>query len=261
MKEGLFEWHWKQSEIDYCLFTKNGILLIVYVDHAILISLHKDLIDTKIKYLQEDYVLTDDGELMHHLGTRFRKHSDRSIEFSQPRMIERVLETVLLDDVSDCTNMHDTPAVNTELIDNDPDGAPHLQLWNYHSIVGTLSYLQAMVFPDITFAVQKCARLCNNTLQQHEEAVKRICCYLLRTKNKGLIIKPDKYHGLECFVNADWAGPWKDRSSNDPSSAHSRYGYVIMYAGCPIIWASNMHYLILLRTTEAEYIALSSSLH
>lgn len=40
----------------------------------------------------------------------------------------------------------------------------------------------------------------------------------------------------------------------------SRTGYVIMYAGCPIIWKSSMQSLIALSTTEAEYIALSSAL-
>ena len=71
LKEVLLERHWKQSKIDSCLFTKNGIIIAVYVDDAILVSLHKDLINTKIKYLQKDYILTDDGELKYYLGTRF----------------------------------------------------------------------------------------------------------------------------------------------------------------------------------------------
>ena len=61
LKEVLLERHWKKSEIDSCLFTKNGILLVVYVDDAILISPHKYLINAEIKYLQKYYVLTDDG--------------------------------------------------------------------------------------------------------------------------------------------------------------------------------------------------------
>ena len=70
--------------------------------------------------------------------------------------------------------MHDTPAVSTALLDNDPDIAPRLQRCNYLSAVGTLSLLQAMVHPNITFAVQKCARFCNDIFQQHKESVKRI---------------------------------------------------------------------------------------
>ena len=63
LKKGLLKRVWKQSEIDSCLFTKGGILLVVYDDDAILISPHKTLIDIEIKSLQEGYNLTDDGEL------------------------------------------------------------------------------------------------------------------------------------------------------------------------------------------------------
>ena len=108
-----------------------------------------------------------------------------------------------------------------------------------------------MVRPDITMPVQQCARFCNNPRQKHEEAVKRICRYLLKTKNRGLILVADPTRGLECHVDADWDGSWQDRSSNDPPSAHSCTVYVITYAGCPIIWASKMQYLIALSTTEA----------
>jgi hypothetical protein len=118
-----------------------------------------------------------------------------------------------------------------------------------------------MIRPDITMATQQCARFCNDPPNRdHEEAVKRICRYLYKTKDQGLVLHPDKSRGLECYVDADWAGSWQDRSSNDPLSSHSRTGYVIKYAGCPIIWASKMQPLIALSTTEAEYIALSTAL-
>ena len=81
--------------------------------------------------------------------------------------------------------------------------------------------------------------------------MKCICRYLLKTKNRGIILKPYPNHGLEFHVNTDWAGSWQDRSSHDPLSAHSRTGYVITYAGCPIIWASKMQSLIALSTTES----------
>ena len=259
LTKGLAERGWQQSEVDTCLFTKEGILLIVYVDDAILISPNKQLIDREIKSLQQDYDLTDDGELKDYLGTRFTRHENGSIELSQPRMVNRILEMVGIDPESK-TKMHDTPAIDSRLLDNDPAGEPRTQKWNYRSVVGSLSYLQAMVHPDITMAVQQCARFCNAPQRQHEEAVKRICRYLLKVRDKGLIMKPDPSRGLECHVDADWAGSWQDRSSNDPRSAHSRTGYVITYAGCPIIWASKMQSLIALSTTEAEYIALSTAL-
>jgi hypothetical protein len=241
-----------------CLLTKNEWILIVYVDDAILISPDKNKITAKIASLQRDYNLTNDGELKDYLGTRFTKHADGSIELSQPRMVNRVLKMVGIGTQSK-TKMHNTPAIDSCLLDDDPNSAPRIQKWKYRSVVGSLSYLQAMVHPEITMPVQLYARFCNNPQCQHEEAVKSICRYLLKVKDKGLILKPDPTLGLECFVNADWAGSWQDRSSNDPLSAHSRTGYVIMYAGCPILWASKMQSLIALSTTEAEYVALSTS--
>ena len=108
LNKGLLERGWKQSEIDSCLFTKDGILLVVYVDDAIIISPHKTLIDIEIKSLQEGYNLTNDGKLKDYLGTRFTKLPGGSIELSQPCMIEGVLQMVCLTDVSNRTKMHDT---------------------------------------------------------------------------------------------------------------------------------------------------------
>ena len=79
-----------------------------------------------------------------------------------------------------------------------------------------------MVRPYITFAVQQCARFCIYPSLEHEQAVKRICRYLLRTKDKGLIFRQDKSRGLQCYVDADWAGTWKKPSAHDPMPAHPR---------------------------------------
>ena len=83
---------------------------------------------------------------------------------------------------------------------------------------------------------------------------------MLKTKTQGLKSKPDKTKGLECYVDADWAGSWTQLSSPDPLSVHSRTGFLIAYAGCPFLWKSKIQSLIALSTTETEYIALSSAL-
>ena len=43
-------------------------------------------------------------------------------------------------------------------------------------------------------------------------------------------------------------------------TSKSRSGWVVHFAGVPITWASNMETITALSTTEAEYIALSTSL-
>jgi hypothetical protein len=66
--------------------------------------------------------------------------------------------------------------------------------------------------------------------------------------------------GLECYVDADFAGAWTPETAHDANKVISRTGFVIMYANCPIHWASRLQTEIALSTAEAEYIALSSAL-
>ena len=50
--------------------------------------------------------------------------------------------------------------------------------------------------------------------------------------------KNDK--GLECFVDADFAGGRSTKESDDPASVYSRTGYIISYKHCMIVWASKL---------------------
>ena len=175
-------------------------------------------------------------------------------------MIQQVLEYVGFDPKSETVKMHDMLAASDKILNHDTEGAVHKQTWNYRGVLGSLSYLQSMVHPDITFAVQQCAHFANDPKQSHEEALKRICRYLLCMKEQGPIYHPDQKRGLECYADANWAGSWHNNHSHDPLGAFSRMGYVIFYAGCPILWVSKMQPLTALSTTEAEYIALSLAL-
>jgi hypothetical protein len=71
--------------------------------------------------------LTDDGELEDYLGTRFTRKRNGSIELSQPKMIEQVLHIVGLDPDSTRTKLHDTPASDLKILDNDPNALPREQ--------------------------------------------------------------------------------------------------------------------------------------
>jgi hypothetical protein len=55
------------------------------------------------------------------------------------------------------------------------------------------------------------------------------------------------------------AREWKkETAADDVDTAKSRTGFVIMFAGCPLIWSSKLQTEIALLSTKAEYIALST---
>lgn len=70
----------------------------------------------------------------------------------------------------------------------------------------------------------------------------------LRDPQRGIVYKPDPTRGIECFVDADFRA---DAESTE--NVVSRTGFVIMYAGCLIIWISKLQTEIALSTAEAEY--------
>ena len=48
-------------------------------------------------------------------------------------------------------------------------------------------------------------------------------------------------------------------ASNEPLTAKPRSGYILLYTGCPVVWDYNMQMVIVLSSSESEYIYLSQS--
>ena len=125
-----------------------------------------------------------------------------------------------------------------------------------------LNYLVNCTQPDSAYSVHQCARFCVDPKYVHEQAGKQIIRYLLYLKrhNKlGIRYRPNMLNSIIVYVDASFAGEWNKAWSDEPSSVMSRTGYIILYAGCPIIWCSKLQTEIPLSTTESEYIALSHS--
>jgi hypothetical protein len=104
------------------------------------------------------------------------------------------------------------------------------------------------------------ARFCQDPKLSHEQATTHLGRYLAHTKDRGIAYEPDKYMGIECYVDADFAGGWNKKTSANADNITSHTGFVITYANCPIYWASCLQTEIPLSTAKAEYIAMSSAL-
>ena len=128
-------------------------------------------------------------------------------------------------------------------------------------MIGKLNFLEKSTQPDIAFAVHQCARYSSNPKQSHSAAVRYIVQYLMTTREKGIILKP-KDHSFECYVDADFQGGWNiETATEDSTTAKSKTASIVMYAGCPIVWASKMQTDVALSTTESKYSALSEATH
>ena len=241
-----------ESLSDPCVFISKEMIILVYVDDCIIISKEALVIKKFISSLKsgtDDFVFTEEGTMNSYLGVDIYSLPDKKgFTFSQPFLIDRVIQDFNFDIKTTKSATDNTPS-GYPLLNKDKNGPARKASWKYWGIIGMLGYLQGTTRPDIAMANHQCAIFNNDPHLSHERAVKRIGVYLLYTRVKGMIYRPDITLGLECYVDADFAGGWKDGNHNSPESVLSRTGFVIMYAECPITWRSKLQTDIALSTT------------
>jgi hypothetical protein len=69
-----------------------------------------------------------------------------------------------------------------------------------------LTYLQGNTHPEISMATHPLAQFCQDPRLSHEQATTRLGRYLAHTIYRVIVYEPDKFMGIECYVDADFAG-------------------------------------------------------
>jgi hypothetical protein len=123
---------------------------------------------------------------------------------------------------------------------NDETAAEVMTAVPYREAVRVLSR------PDIAFAVSQVAQYCQNPGPAHWKGVQRIFSYLHGTSDYGLCFNGNAKDDLTGYTDADYAG--------DLDTRKSKSGYVFIYKGGAVSWASRRQRCTSLSTTESEFV-------
>ena len=213
----------KPSEVDPCVFYREDAIILTYVDDCLIFSKDLKVVKKIVDTLKEDFIVDleedlNSGDVSRYLGMTIDRNKDKSFEIRQPFLIDRILALLELDDK---VNPKNTP-VTKPLLHKDSLGPLRVKKWKYRSAIGMLTYLFSSSRPEIRMAVHQCARFSVDPKLTHERAVLRIGKYLLGTRDKGIKFIPDKNRGVECFVDADFAGSWTKEDASNPVNDLSR---------------------------------------
>jgi len=117
----------------------------------------------------------------------------------------------------------------------------------YHEAVRSLMYAALGTHPDIAFAVQTVSCFSMKPGPTHWKAVKQIFRYLKGTKELWLTYGMSKMD-LTGYADADgsMAKDW-----------HAISGYAFLIHGGAVLWSAKQQEIIVLLTTEAEYVAIT----
>ena len=141
------------------------------------------------------------------LGVKITKPDDGSITMTQSSLIERILQDVGLEKTS---KKHNNPALQQLLLKHESSQPAPYEGWKYRSVLGKLAYLSKNTRPDIEYVLHQCARSHSNPRKSHHYAIKRICRYLLRTRDKRITCMPYvNLTNIKAYMDADLCGSYK----------------------------------------------------
>jgi Reverse transcriptase (RNA-dependent DNA polymerase) len=259
LSKGMRELGFVPSTSDPCLFihSQHKLMVLNYCDDQIWLSPDDSLIEdyvSKLSGLGYDLTLEPKGDIFGFLGINFTQNGTE-IELTQTGLIDKIIKYTGMTKASSQL----TPAT-PEPLGSDKDGEPFQEEWNYSAAVGMLLYVSSNTRPDIQFAVHQVARFSHGPKKSHGAAIKRIVRYLIDTSQKGITFQPNLEQGLDCWVDADFAGLYGYEDEQDPVSVKSRTGFVLTLFGCPVLWSSKLQTDITLSSTAAEYVAFSMAM-
>lgn len=136
-----------------------------------------------------------------------------------------------------------------KLITSENNGEIHKQT---REIIGCLMYLMLGSRPDLSFAINFFSRYQDKPSNEIWNYLKRVLRYLKGTIDLSLVfVKGKEKFPMKCYVDSDWGGDLNDRKSVS--------GYLIKIYGNTVSWVTRKQKCVALSTTEAELVALCSS--
>ena len=249
----LLQFGFTVSDADPCAyFSSQGgqtIILLIYVDDGLICFSKGTNIDFILDTMDKAFTNTR-GPAGCYVGLRITRHRDtHEIFLDQTHYLTKLVRKFgFLDAVP-----FSVPAdPHSQLSFLSSEDSLSSSTFPYQTIVGCLQFACIGTRPDLSYAVSVAAKYCKNPSPAHCNALRRILKYLAGTLQLGLSFSGDhKPLTLSAYCDADYAMDLDDRKS--------RSGFVLFVNNGPVFWASRKQASCASSTTEAEYLAASST--
>ncbi|GJZ04736.1 ribonuclease H-like domain-containing protein [Tanacetum coccineum] len=211
--------------------------LLIYVDDIILTASCPALLQQIIGSLNNEFDMTDFGELNYFLGISTDR-TPTGLFLSQKKYALQLLERAHMVTFNPSRTFVDTKS-KLGL-----KGAPVQDPTLYRSLAGGLQYL-TFTRPDLSYAVQQICLYMHDPREPHLAALKRILRYVQGTLDLGLHLYASSTTSLVGYTDADWAGC--------PSTRRSTSGYCVFLGDNLLSWSAKRQHTLSRSSAEAEY--------
>lgn len=259
---------------DPCLFVKNGVFLLLYVDDIMFIG-KRDMIDAvagdiyssfKCKRIEPEAVAKN-IERRQYLGITIEQNlRTGAITLSQSSLVDKVLSEF---DMEGCSAVS-SPCSEEDYSEDRHKRPSRVTRENYRSLVGMANFLAVSTRLDISFAVKELAKKNSDPSFADCHRAERLIRYLKGTRDFKLRIdssgsahvrailssRVQRIMAQACAAERDLVG-FADAGWASGEDRRSTSGGLILYMGNPVFWRSFTQKSVSLSSTEAEYYAAS----
>jgi|GEM_PF-1828837 len=222
--------------------SKGNIYLQLYVDDFILAADSKELLQQSIDFLEGIFNVKGTKNIKKFVGIQFKKKEGR-LYLHQKDMIEDLGRKYHLEK----SNI-DYPII--ENLNWNPNSTKLENLKPLQKLLGELTYITTVSRPDISYSVNRIARVASQGTKETYRVAKKILQYLLNTKDYMIEInsfKKDKWE-LKVQSDASFADIKEDKYK-------STAGYLIWLNNTLVTWKTKKLKWICTSTAESEYLA------
>ena len=241
------------SDADPCAYYSfqggQMIILLIYVDDGLICYSRGTNIDHILDSMDKAFSNTR-GPAGCYVGLRITRRRDtQEIFLDQTHYITKLIRKFGFLDAIPLSVPADLHSPLSLLSSEDSSPATNFP---YQTIVGSLQFACIGTRPDISYAVSVAAKYCANPSSAHCNALHRILKYLAGTLDLGISFSGNDHPlSLTAYSDTDYAMDLDDRKS--------RSGYILFANHGPVLWASRKQASCASSTTEAEYLAASST--
>ena len=249
----LLQFGFQVSDADPCAYysSQGGhtIILLIYVDDGLICYSKGANVDHILDTMDKAFSNTR-GPAGCYVGLRITRRRDtHELFLDQTHYLTKLLRKFGFLDAVPLSVPADPHTQLSHL--SSVDSSPPSQ-FPYQTIVGCLQFACIGTRPDISYAVSVAAKYCSNPSPAHCNALRRILKYLAGTLSLGLSFSGNNHPlSLTAYSDADFAMDLDDRKS--------RTGFILFVNHGPVYWASRKQASCASSTTEAEYLAASST--
>jgi hypothetical protein len=164
----LREINFKQSLIDDCVFYRDSVIFIVYVNDGIFLGLlDQQLRDIINELCNLELSIENQGHPADYVGVSIKKLKNGVIELTQQALIDSIISDVALSN----SKVKAVPAKVSKILHAHLDKPLFSLNFGYHLVISKLNYLAQTTRPDIVFATHQLAKYLSNPREPHGEAV------------------------------------------------------------------------------------------